>query len=284
MNDRIIILEESYRSKGNIKKLADKINSQEHDVINSIPRITTNEMFSNIKTENNFLLAESSKDTINEFKNILELFIENFYFNTQSNYIKIIQKLSSEEIKNENMNKLKNYFDELFNYNTKIKILTVLKEGFYGSNKINLLIKESFKERLGVYNKNYFSGLPVIITQNDYSMQLFNGDSGIILKDKSELLKVIFKKHDQYIILPLDILPSFEISFAITIHKSQGSEYNEVFIVLPNDENNPLLTKEILYTGITRARNKVIIYGKESVLKKTISNKIIRESGINLWE
>lgn len=284
MTDRIIILKENYRSNNIINKFANKINMQEKTFVEIMPRSSIKSLPIITEIKENFLFIENIKDNLNDFRNMIEQFIETYYFNLQSNYQKTIQYISNKELNNENKFKLKNSFDELYNYITNLKILTTLKEGPYGSNKINLFIKETFREKNNRYFKDLFPGLPIVITQNDYSLKLFNGDTGIILADKAGILKVIFKKFDDYIILPLDILHSFELAFAITIHKSQGSEYNEIIIILPDDENNPLLTKEILYTGITRAKNKVFIYGKKIVFKKAISNKIMRESGINLWE
>lgn len=286
MQDRIIILEESYRSNNEIKKTALNINLQNSDLINEITKIKKEKLFT---TDEKILFVESSFNNLNDFRKLIESWALNYYFNESfisnlSNYEKNIHKISNADIHNENINDYKNIFDGLFNDLVRSKILTVLKEGFFGSTKINLLIKEIFAVKLGIYYSNYFSGLPIIVTRNDYSLKLFNGDSGIIIKNNSGLLKVVFKKNNDYIILPLDILPSFEIAFSITIHKSQGSEYNDILLVLPDDENNPILTKEILYTGITRARDKVVIYGKENILKKTISQRITRESGINLWE
>ncbi len=286
MQDRIIILEESYRSNDAIKNFSDNINLQKLELINKISKIEKEKIFIN---NENILFVESLyhnllNHNLNDFRSLIETWSLNYYFNKLSNYEKNIHKIKNELINNENKNNYKNIFDDFFNNLVKSKILTVLKEGPFGSTKINLFIKELFRDKLGIYDGNYFSGLPIIVTQNDYSLKLFNGDSGMIIKDNSGILKVIFKKSNDYIILPLDILHSFEIAFSITIHKSQGSEYNDILIVLPDDENNPILTKEILYTGITRARDKVVIYGKEDILKKTISKRIVRDSGINLWE
>ena len=71
-----------------------------------------------------------------------------------------------------------------------------------------------------------------------------------------------------------------ETVFAMTVHKSQGSEYNNVLVVMPNKIDNPLLTRELLYTGITRAKNKIIIQGKKEVIIQAVKNKVERASGI----
>ena len=72
-------------------------------------------------------------------------------------------------------------------------------------------------------------------------------------------------------------------AFAITVHKSQGSEYGQVLLVLPDDSENRLLTREIIYKGLTRAKYLAVIYGKKDALKRAVEQRIARESGINIW-
>ena len=80
-------------------------------------------------------------------------------------------------------------------------------------------------------------------------------------------------------------LPEHETAFAMTVHKSQGSEFENVLLVLPN-QDYPVLTRELLYTGITRAKNHISIWGREEIIKATILRKISRNSGLKdaLWE
>ena len=78
----------------------------------------------------------------------------------------------------------------------------------------------------------------------------------------------------------MDLLPPWEFAFSMTVHKSQGSEFENVLLVLPEDENHRLLTREILYTGITRAKKSVVIYGSEEALNTAIQRKIVRHSGL----
>ena len=127
------------------------------------------------------------------------------------------------------------------------------------------------------------SGVPVMITSNDYSNNLFNGESGVISCDAQAQVKAFFPSEnteENFRAISLNFLPSYSTSFSITVHKSQGSQYKDVFVVLPNDETNPLLTREIIYTAITRAKEKVFIVGDKNILKKAISGKITRFSGI----
>ena len=122
----------------------------------------------------------------------------------------------------------------------------------------------------------FYNGRPIMITKNDYTNNLMNGDCGIILKRNGKT-KAYFQNNSGS---PFDIsaLPAFETVYAMTIHKSQGSEYDSVLVALPEREL-PMLTKELLYTAITRAKEKVEITAKESVLEYTLKNSAARNSG-----
>ena len=122
-----------------------------------------------------------------------------------------------------------------------------------------------------------------MIVQNDYEKDLFNGDIGIVLVDHEGTYWAIFQNSEGWNCHPLESLMKFELAFAMTVHKSQGSEYENVLLVLPADENHRLLTKEIIYTGITRAKKLLVVYGTARAITQGISQKIVRESGIRNW-
>jgi exodeoxyribonuclease V alpha subunit len=135
----------------------------------------------------------------------------------------------------------------------------------------------------------WYRGRPVLITRNDYNLELFNGDIGITMSEpdsKSKDLYVYFSgaagKPRRF--LP-HRLPEHETAYAMTVHKSQGSEFSEILLILPN-QDYPVLTRELLYTGITRAKNHISIWGREEIIKTTILRKIDRNSGLKdaLWE
>ena len=122
----------------------------------------------------------------------------------------------------------------------------------------------------------------MIITRNDYSKELFNGDVGFMIKDTNETYRAFFHRSGSYISFPVNLLPSWEFAFAMTVHKSQGSEFDDVLLVLPDDENHRLLTREIVYTGITRAKKRVLLYGSRPALNTALQKKIKRQSGL-MW-
>jgi exodeoxyribonuclease V alpha subunit len=127
-----------------------------------------------------------------------------------------------------------------------------------------------------------FSGALVIITRNDYSKDLFNGDVGVIIGQSPDAFRAFFHRSGSYISIPVNLLPSWEFAFAMTVHKSQGSEFDDVLLVLPDDENHRLLTREIVYTGITRAKKRVLLYGSRQALNTALQRKIQRQSGF-MW-
>jgi exodeoxyribonuclease V alpha subunit len=121
-----------------------------------------------------------------------------------------------------------------------------------------------------------------MVMQNNPALHLYNGDIGICLPDKEQSgnLMVFFQRPDGTVkkYLPARLLMC-ETVFAMTIHKSQGSEFDEALIVLP-ETINPVLSKELLYTAITRAKKKIKIVAEESVFAATINRKIDRFTGL----
>jgi len=126
-----------------------------------------------------------------------------------------------------------------------------------------------------------------LIKTNNYNLGLFNGDVGITLPDRSskDSLRVYFPAADGTFrkFHPLR-LPDHETVFAMTVHKSQGSEFNDVLLILP-DRDVPVLTRELIYTAITRARDRIEIWGSEEIFKIAVSRRIERMSGLRdaLW-
>jgi exodeoxyribonuclease V alpha subunit len=169
------------------------------------------------------------------------------------------------------------------------RILCALREGPYGVRYLNFLVEQLLRrEKLIALHQKWYSGRPLMITRNDYSLRLFNGDVGIVLPDaeNSNELRAFFPTSDGNIRkFTLLRLPEHETVYALTIHKSQGSEFDEILVILP-DTPNPVLTRELIYTAITRAKKRVEIWGKEEVFQTAISSRIERTSGLRdaFWE
>lgn len=181
---------------------------------------------------------------------------------------------------------------EVFGLFADCAVLCALRQGPYGAVAFNQLIEAILRnERISSGQGPFYPGRPVMITRNDYSLGLFNGDTGILLPDaanRDEPLSVFFPAADHpegMRRVPLNILPPNETIYAMTIHKAQGSEYDHVLLVLP-DTDSPILTRELIYTAITRGRRSVSIWGNEDTLRRAIARRINRSSGLReaLWE
>jgi exodeoxyribonuclease V alpha subunit len=119
-----------------------------------------------------------------------------------------------------------------------------------------------------------------MIARNDYTLNVYNGDVGITVRGEEGNLRVAFPGPDNTprLIAPVR-LPEHETVFAMTVHKSQGSEFDTVILVLP-DTDVPVLTRELLYTGITRARSRVVVIGSREMFMKGVGRKVERSSGL----
>lgn len=167
----------------------------------------------------------------------------------------------------------------LFN---QFQILCALRSGPSGVEGLNTAIQKKLVhcDLLTPTENLWYPGRPVIITQNDHALELYNGDIGIALTDTDGKLRVAFIMPDNYIkmLLP-NRLPEHETVFAMTIHKSQGSEFDHTVIMLP-DSVSPLLTRELLYTGITRAKKQLDILGDPRLIQYAVKRRTQRVSGI----
>ena len=176
----------------------------------------------------------------------------------------------------------------IFQLFESFRILCALRRGPYGSVSINIMAEQILRSE-GLINieGEWYVGRPVMITRNDYNLQLYNGDIGIALLDKETDgdLRVFFQGAEGHIrkFHPLS-LPDHETVFAMTVHKSQGSEFDKILLIL-SDRESPILTREIIYTGITRAKKSVEIWGREDVFTSSVTKRITRTSGLQdeLW-
>ena len=149
------------------------------------------------------------------------------------------------------------------------RVLCALRHGPYGVERLN----ECIKARLGKG-----CPIPMMITQNDRLQAVSNGDVGVVMPDDPKSLHLPGEGKPRAV--RLELLPSTELAFATTIHKSQGSEFDDVAIVLPPDGESPLLTREILYTGITRTKGTVHIYAGDASVKACCLRSVERVTGL----
>jgi exodeoxyribonuclease V alpha subunit len=171
----------------------------------------------------------------------------------------------------------------------RFRILCALREGPFGVKAVNLLVEHVFRQQKRIKDGGrWYQGRPILITQNDYTLDLYNGDTGIVLADPDSAggLRAFFPLPDgTFRRLHPFRLPEHETVYAMTVHKSQGSELGQVLLILP-DRDSPVLTRELIYTAVTRAREQVEIWGHEGVFLQAVSRRVKRTSGLRdaLWE
>jgi exodeoxyribonuclease V alpha subunit len=137
----------------------------------------------------------------------------------------------------------------------------------YGVSGVNRIVLAA----LGL--KEDSPGVPVMVTRNTYALNLFNGDTGLIVNDGL----VRFPDRDGFV--PLAALPEHDIAYAITAHKSQGSGYDRVLLLLP-PEKSQAVTRELVYTAVTRARKQVAIRGSRELVEEAVARRFIKNSGL----
>ncbi|MBR6421510.1 exodeoxyribonuclease V subunit alpha [bacterium] len=154
------------------------------------------------------------------------------------------------------------------------KILCPSKEDFFGVDNINTAIENALEIK---QSDAFYNGRPIMITKNDYANNLMNGDCGVILKRDGKT-KAYFLQGSMLESFDISKLSAFETVYATTVHKSQGSEYDSAVVILPEREM-PMLTKELIYTAITRAKKKVTIAANKAILEYALGNTAERNSG-----
>lgn len=277
--DRLIVLKKVYRSGANLLDLAKQINQ------GKCPE------YSPVSFDSALLLKQDNwsfvrPDNINKWKKQLRLWIQHHYLGriNKKSYKELILEAGELDVDRLAASDAgQDILGRIFSGVERARILTLLRKGVCGCSWINGIIAEYLGFELEPQArilKDIFAGAIIMITRNDYSKKLFNGDVGVAIKNVDGNYRAFFKRSGSYIFFDIDFLPKWELGFAVTVHKSQGSEFDDVLLVLPDDENHRLLTREIIYTGITRAKKRVILYGIESAFKTALQRKIERKSGL----
>jgi len=162
----------------------------------------------------------------------------------------------------------------------RFRVLAALRQGPWGVEDLNRRIGAALVHQGLIEAGPETHGLPIMIIRNDSETGLFNGDTGLLWRHPSGHLESCFRQADGNLRrLPVRSLPAWEPAWALTVHKSQGSEFDRVLLVLP-PEPSPVLTRELIYTAITRARRHFTLAGDREVLAQAIRNQVRRASGL----
>lgn len=180
-------------------------------------------------------------------------------------------------------------FDDRLRQLDHFRVLCAHRRGGRGVETMNPLVEQALAEAGLIEPEGpAYVGRPILVTQNDYQLNLFNGDVGIVVGDPESPDKrlVLFEAQEgkPRTFSPAR-LPPHETAYAMSIHKSQGSEFDHVAVILPV-EVSPVLSRELLYTAVTRARSRVTLHGSREIIEQAIARRIERASGLReaLWE
>jgi len=171
--------------------------------------------------------------------------------------------------------------NEIFTEFQRFQVLCANQQGPYGAEDINRRVErataQTWPQSIG---HTWYLGRPVMISRNHAATQLYNGDIGICLPDSADgQPRVYFPDRDGFRGLRPARLPACETVYAMTIHKSQGSEFDEAMLVLP-ERVNPVLSRELLYTGITRAKRRVSVFAERDIFETCVAHPSVRHSGL----
>ena len=162
----------------------------------------------------------------------------------------------------------------------QLRVLCAHRTGPFGAEAVNQAIHELLVSRFKVDRlQRWYPGRPILISENDYSAECFNGDTGLVLPWQGKLYVFFRQGGGDYRRLPPACLPAHESAYAMTVHKSQGSEFDEVLLLL-TDRPSRLLTRELLYTGVTRARRGVQVWSPQANVEACVDTQLHRTSGL----
>ncbi len=255
-------LQNTYRFSGKIKTLAVAVNQQQESKALSV-------------------LKQSTTDDPIEWFNLENDALKAFAIKHYQPYFQQLQSYNSQL----NANETKQWISNCFVRFNQFQILAATRQGDKGVITLNAMCESALQNHKNHQNPDrWYSGRPVMILRNDSNTQLFNGDIGLCLPSPKHQnkLRVFFPEGNGFRSFAPTRLPEHETAFAMTIHKSQGSEFEHVLIALPDilDEHNQLVTKELLYTAITRGKSRVSIQSNSAVLSDCINAKVSRVSGL----
>lgn len=223
-------------------------------------------------------IIETDKNTLKEKSDIIYGVLDFAFGDEYKQKAKnISQKLDFENLIVESVY---SDLDELFACVNKYKILCSKRRGFTGCNTVNRRFAEKYAGRR---RETFAVGMPIMITRNNRKYNVFNGDIGIVLCDRNKNMRLVFCIKNQYRAYMLSDFEFYEYAFACTIHKSQGSEYENVLIPLDTvEKGDEFMSKQLLYTAITRAKNSFAVLGNLKDIETMCQNRLVRENAIDL--
>jgi len=258
--DCIAFLQHSYRfdAKSGIGQLALAVNTNNRGILNYVEQQSSEGHFSDIILDYDFVSTPIEK-------------LVNSAASHYANYLTLIAQGAS--------------VAQVHAAFASYQLLAAVREGDYGVNSLNQRIERVLQQQglISVNpNQRHYIGMPIMVSQNDYQLKLFNGDIGILMPDDSGQLKALFidEQGNERAFSPAR-LPAHDKVYVMTIHKSQGSEFSYTAMVLPPLKQASIgINRQLVYTGITRAKQTFELVADKKVLQLAMSKSVSRASGL----
>ncbi len=287
LTDKVTVLKTSKRCQFHIAKLSELVRQGEADMFIGQVKLLKKHQFTT-GPQREQIHGVSWFSHVNEQTNYTDLYKAWFLYhysgqlNDHDGFVDLVQKLRFYQTKEGEI--LPENLKDIFGLIKSQRILTLTHAGHNGTEYINGLMSGWLKKALQIETRNdCFHGAVIMIQRNDSSLDLYNGDVGLIIEVAANQFQVYFETHDSLKAFSVHLIPDYTLAFSITVHKSQGSEFEHVLIPLSEQLENPLLTREIIYTGMTRAKQSVCICGSQASLERAITRKTTRNSGLRFW-
>ena len=244
-------LKKTYRFDDNIKRLAAGINNSDYGAV-----------WQQLTTDSNGVVSHLKEEHLHKYIAL-----------RYGEYLRYVQDIIVPD---------ESDVRRIFEFFNRFQVLCGVAFTDHGVKAINRKLEQRLALKgFQCKHEEWYPGRPVLITRNDYGMDLFNGDIGICLWDNSRnCLRVWFERADGSLkSCAVNLLPPLETVYAMTIHKSQGSEFGEVLVILPTEDNR-VLSRELIYTAVTRAKKAVRLSGDGAILKLALERQHHRHSGL----
>jgi exodeoxyribonuclease V alpha subunit len=281
--DAVVFLRKNHRSRAGIRDVAAAVNRQDSSLLDRLPALPSPAELDagvwkhTVSTQDCWWWNQST-ESVAELCGMLHRWMEHAYLAPLPEGGTFLDLLRHDPSKSPAAQQ--RWHERLFSALDRTRILTLVRQGPWGCDQLNAYLLEWLRRRLGPGGGDrLIPGVPILITRNDRVRDIVNGAVGLCIRTPDGL-RAVFPREGTYVSFVPESLPSRELGFALTVHKSQGSEYDDVLLLLPPSGGRRLLTKELLYTAITRAKRMLVLAGTPAAIRDAIRRSVIRDSGM----
>jgi len=280
MRDTVVVLRTNHRSEAGIRETAAAINRQDTTVIERLKPMPANvdrAAWESAETAGGCWWWPQTLATANEIRGQVHAWAAHVYEEPIAGgptFLELVRERMPDGDAGQE------WLACVFRCLDRARLLTLVREGPWGCGPINEAMAAWLRSQSPKEDSDWLPGTPVLVTRNDRVRGLSNGDVGVTVMSGDNRPRIAFARHGGFVILSPESLPSHELGFALTVHKSQGSEFQQALVVLPPAAGRRLLTKELLYTAITRAKTLAIVSATADAFGAAVSRRIVRESGM----